>query len=99
MATRLRSSGLMSRKQYNEWRSQWNEYVAALPARGAGFATPAEKALSRNGGFFVRLVLEAMVANRISSVDAARYLDLKFQHFDSLKATLTGPGALATRND
>ena len=66
MATRLRASGMMSRKQYNEWRSQWNEYVAALPARGAGFATPAEKALSRNGGFFVRLVLEAMAANRIS---------------------------------
>lgn len=95
MATRLRSSGLMSWSRYNAWRAEWDQYVAALPARGAGFATPAEKALSRNGKFFVQLVLEAMAANRISSVDAARYLDLKFQHFDQLRGALSGPGSSA----
>jgi hypothetical protein len=33
-----------------------------------------------------------MGANRITSVDAARFLDLKFQHFDQLRSLLVGPG-------
>lgn len=95
LATRLRESGFMSWQRYHDWRDQWSEYVATLPKRGGGFATPAEKVVGRAGRPFVKLVLEAMEANRITSVDAARYLDLKFQHFDQLRSLLRGPGEAA----
>lgn len=95
LATRLRESGYMSWPHYLEWRGQWTEFVATLPKRGGGFASPAEKVVGRAGRPFVRLVLEAMEANRISSVDAARHLELKFQHFDQLRALLGGPGERA----
>jgi Zn-dependent peptidase ImmA (M78 family)/transcriptional regulator with XRE-family HTH domain len=98
MATRLRESGFMSWNRYNAWRGEWNAYVATLPARAGGFATPAEKAMNRHGRPFVQLVLEAMSANRITSVDAARYLELKFQHFDQLRELVSGPGTGAAAN-
>ncbi|MBL8360806.1 MAG: ImmA/IrrE family metallo-endopeptidase [Rubrivivax sp.] len=92
LATRLRESGLMSWQRYHNWRTEWARFVASLPNRGGGFATPAEKAVGRTGRPFVKLVLESMDANRITSVDAARFLDLKFQHFDQLRTLLRGPG-------
>jgi Zn-dependent peptidase ImmA (M78 family)/transcriptional regulator with XRE-family HTH domain len=96
LATRLRESGFMSWQAYGIWRDEWSAFVAALPPRSGGFATPAEKAVSRAGVPFTRLVLEAMAANRITSVDAARYLDLKFHHFDDLRGLLGGgPGEVA----
>jgi len=98
MATRLRESGLMSWGRYNAWRSEWQDYVSALPQRSGGFATPAEKTFNRYGRPFVQLVLEAMSVNRITSVDAARYLDLKFQHFDQLKSILSGPAGAGAMN-
>ena len=93
MATRLRESGLMSWSRYHVWRSEWQDYVSTLPKRGGGFATPAEKTFNRYGRPFVQLVLEAMSVNRITSVDAARYLDLKFQHFDQLRNIVNGPAS------
>lgn len=93
MATRLRESGLMNWAQYNKWRKQWQEYVATLPARRGGFATPVQKAVNRAGQPFAQLVLEALSVNRITPVDASRYLDLKFEHFDKLRAyVMQGPG-------
>lgn len=47
-----------------------------------------EKAVNRAGRPFAQLVLEALSANRITAVDASRYLDLKFEHFDKLRAHL-----------
>jgi Zn-dependent peptidase ImmA (M78 family) len=87
-ATRLRESRFMTWAQYNLWREQWQAYVATLPRRRGGFATPMEKAVNRAGRPFAQLVLEALSANRITSVDASRYLDLKFEHFDKLRAHL-----------
>ena len=93
MATRLRESGFISWVHYNRWRSEWQSYVASLPPRTGGFATPVGKALNRTGRPFARLVLEALAANRITSVDAARYLGLKFEHFEKLRVRLSeGPG-------
>ena len=86
MATRLRESGFMNWARYRAWREEWDAYVATLPKRGGGFATPVAKAIGRNGLPFAQLVLEALSANRITSVTAARYLDLKFEHFDKLRA-------------
>lgn len=84
MATRLRESRFMSWPQYNAWRAEWDAYVATLKPRRGGIATPVEKAVNRAGRPFAVLVLEALAANRISSVDASRYLDLKFEHFEKL---------------
>jgi len=98
MATRLRESGFMSWGRYNLWRSEWQDHVSALPKRGGGFATPAEKTFNRYGRPFVQLVLEAMSINRITSVDAARYLDLNFQHFDQLKNIVNGPTSAGALN-
>lgn len=88
MATRLRESGFMNWARYRAWREEWDAYVATLPKRGGGFATPVAKAIGRNGRPFAQLVLEALSANRITSVVAARYLDLKFEHFDKLRAVV-----------
>ncbi len=87
-ATRLASSGFMSWPQYNAWRKAWDEYVASLPPRKGGPVTQAQKAMGRNGRPFTTLVLGALAANRITSVDAARYLDLKFHHFEELRTRL-----------
>ncbi|MCC6348748.1 MAG: ImmA/IrrE family metallo-endopeptidase [Candidatus Eisenbacteria bacterium] len=84
MATRLRESGFMSWPKYNAWRREWDGFVATLQPRRGGFATPVEKAVNRAGRPFATLVLDALAANRITSVDAARYLDLKFEHFEKL---------------
>ncbi len=94
IATRLRESAFMTWVQYNEWRKLWDGYIASLPPRSpGGFATPVEKSVNRAGQPFAKLVLEALSANRITPVDASRYLDLKFEHFDKLRAHLSnGPG-------
>lgn len=89
-ATRLRESGFMSWDAYHRWRADWADHLAGLPPRKGGFASPSEQALSRAGRPFAGLVLEALAANRITSLDAARYLDLKFSHFDALRAELVG---------
>ncbi len=94
MATRLRESGYLDWAQYQTWRIEWNDYVANLPERRNGFASPVSKALRRNGRPFMQLVLEALSANRISSLTAARFLDLKFEHFEKLKTAIyEGPSA------
>ena len=87
----------MAWAQYNQWREQWQAYVVALPPHGGGYATPMEKAVNRAGRPFAQFVLEALSANRITSVDASRYLDLKFEHFYKLRAHLSGgPGETST---
>jgi len=88
MATRLRASGYMTWPAYQTWKENWNAYVKTLKPKGGGIATPAEKAINRTGKPFVQLVLEALDSNRLTSVDAARYLDLKFQHFDELRQNI-----------
>lgn len=90
MATRLRTSGYLDWTQYRAWKDGWKEYVKTLPPRTGGFAHPVDIALGRNGKPYVQLVLDALAANRITSVDASRHLGLKFQHFDKLKESLRG---------
>ena len=88
MATRLRSSGLMTWRHYAAWREEWEAFIARLPRRKGGYASPEEIAVSRAGRPFASLVLEALSANRITSTDAARYLGLKMEHFDKLSSHL-----------
>ena len=91
-ATRLRESGYMDWAQYNQWRAVWEAYVAGLPPKQGGFATPVGKAVNRAGVPFAQLVIEALDSNRITAVEASRYLDLKFQHFDKLREYVYASG-------
>lgn len=99
MATRLRESGFMTWPKYNAWRQKWDEYVDTLRPRRGGFATPVEKAVNRAGRPFATLVLEALAANRITSVDASRFLDLKFEHFGKLGDHLRDGAAGANQGE
>lgn len=85
MATRLRASGYMSWAQYRAWKAAWEGFLANLPPRPKGFAAPVDKAVTRNGRPFTQVVLEALHSNRITAVEAARHLDLKFEHFGKLQ--------------
>ncbi len=92
-ATRLREAGVLSWDQYRRWRALWEAHVAKLPPRRGGFATPMEKAVNRAGRPFAQLVLEALDSNRITPVEASRYLNLKYQHFAALREHVAvGPG-------
>ena len=99
LATRLRESGFMSWARYASWKSEWDDYIATLPPRAKGFATPVAKALGRNGRPYIQLVLEALASNRITPVTAARYLDLKFEHFDKLKTAIQSGNATLSSDD
>lgn len=88
MAVRLTTAGMMSRRQYREWRVAWDEYVATLKPRNGGVSSPAEKALNRAGRPFVQLVLEALDTGCISAVDASRHLELRFDHVEQLRQEL-----------
>jgi Zn-dependent peptidase ImmA (M78 family)/DNA-binding XRE family transcriptional regulator len=90
MATRLRAAGQLSWEGYREWREKWASYVSALKLSRGGFAHPVDKTLSRAGRPLTRLVVEALDANRITAVEACRYLDLRFEHFDRLRSELRG---------
>jgi Zn-dependent peptidase ImmA (M78 family) len=94
MATRLRSVESLSWNGYLRWKDDGEAYVATWKPRGGGFASPVDKTLGRGGRPLVQLVLEAMDANRITAVDASRYLDLRFDHFEKLRGELrSGPPA------
>ena len=87
MATRLRAAGTLSWDGYNRWKKEWDQYLSTLPKR-KGFAMPVDKTLGRRGRPFVQLVLEALDINRITAVQASRYLDLRFDYFDRLRVEL-----------
>jgi len=94
MATRLRASGYFDWAFYRAWKQGWDAHVASLPPKGGGFAHPIAQTISRAGRPYTQVVLEALAANRITPVNAARYLDLKFEHFDRLKEALQSkPGS------
>jgi Zn-dependent peptidase ImmA (M78 family)/transcriptional regulator with XRE-family HTH domain len=94
MATRLRASGYIDWTFYRAWKQGWDAYVSTLPPRAGGFAHPIAQTLSRAGRPYTQVVLEALAANRITPVNAARYLDLKFEHFDRLREALQNrPGS------
>lgn len=86
VATRLLHMRIMTAAAYARWKDQWQAYRDAHPDRPAfGIASPAEKAVSRNGPLFTSLVLSALSNERISSVDACHYLDLGFTHVETLR--------------
>jgi Zn-dependent peptidase ImmA (M78 family)/DNA-binding XRE family transcriptional regulator len=94
MATRLRAAGQLSWEGYRSWKEAWAKYIATLKPSTGGFAHPVDKTLGRAGRPFTQLVIEALDSNRITAVQACRYLDLRFEHFERLRSELRGgPGA------
>jgi Zn-dependent peptidase ImmA (M78 family)/DNA-binding XRE family transcriptional regulator len=95
-ATRALRLSLMSPGNYNAWKAAWEAYQAAHPERpGFAIATPAEKAVGRNGPLLTSLVLSALSSERISSTDAATFLDVGFAHVEMLrKGWMEGPAEL-----
>lgn len=94
MATRLRASTYLTRREYEVWRNEWDSWVATLPARRPGIATPVSKTLGRGGTAFAQLVLEALDTRRITTSEAARHLSLRPDRFDELRArVLAGASA------
>jgi transcriptional regulator with XRE-family HTH domain len=86
VATRLLRMGEMTPVAYNHWKKEWQAFRETHPDRPSfGIATPAEKAVNRNGPLFTSLVLSALSGERISSVAASHYLDLAFDHVETLR--------------
>lgn len=96
VVTRLLRLGVMTPAKYASWKEDWQRYRDAHPDKpGFGIASPAEKAVSRNGPLFTSLVLGALNSDRISSVDASNYLDLNFGHVETLRrGWIERPGGL-----
>jgi len=88
MATRLRATGALTWDGYRRWRRDWEAYVATLKPRKGGFASPVDKTLGRSGRPYAQLVLEALDSNRITSVDASHFLDLRFDYIGKLRQEL-----------
>jgi Zn-dependent peptidase ImmA (M78 family) len=85
-ATRLLVLGRISPLVYGRWKNSCKKFLNDYPPKeGGGIATPAERALNRNGVAFTTLVLEALTLERITAVDAARYLNLNYPHIEDLR--------------
>ncbi len=85
IATRLLSIGKMNPTAYRHWHNDWNEFIASHPHKSGGIATPAEKALNRNGATYSTLVIDALNMERITPVEASRYLNLHYPHIEELR--------------
>ena len=84
-ATRLLSIGKMNPASYHQWNDDWRKYIENHPFKGGGIATPAEKALNKNGTAYTTLVIDALDMERITPVEASRYLNLHYPHLEELR--------------
>jgi Zn-dependent peptidase ImmA (M78 family) len=95
-ATRLRASGYLSWAQYDQWIEQWEKYLSGLKPRKGGPVRQETKAIGRAGQMFARLVVEALDTNRITLLDACRYLGLRSTYLDDLRQQLINSSAEET---
>lgn len=97
VATRGLRLDVMTPRQYARWKESWETYSRTQPERRPfGIATPAEKAVGRCGPLLSSLVLSALSSERITSSDAAEFLEVGFGHVELLrKDWLQHPGKLA----
>ncbi len=85
MATRLLKYGKCRPAAYSRWkedRANWQDNP--LPKSKFGSATQSEKVLHRVGKSFARIVVEALALERITSTDAANYLNVNFEQVQTL---------------
>lgn len=99
VATRLLWLNVMSYSDYSNWKQDWKVWRESHP-ENSGFAikSPPEKAITRAGPLFTSLVLDALNFERISSTDASQYLNISFNHVETLrKAWMQAPGPFPTK--
>lgn len=80
---RLLELGIASRRFYEAKRRQYAEEFGARVPR-PGFVPPATDAVSVLGKTFVRTVLDAYNAERVTSSDVAEYLGVRLKHLSAI---------------
>lgn len=80
---RLLILGRTSEEFYRSKRAQWQvEYQRRKPQ--GGFVSPPTDVVSRGGGTFTRLVLDAYHSDRITSSDVSDYLGVRVKHLETI---------------
>ncbi|WP_291158278.1 ImmA/IrrE family metallo-endopeptidase [Gemmatimonas sp. UBA7669] len=80
---RLLTFGLTTERFYQQKRSQWQLEYESRPAPG-GFVPPPIDAVSLLGRPLVRLVLDGLSNDRITTSDAADYLGVRSKHLPAI---------------
>lgn len=84
---RLLTLGLTSRRFYELKRAQYQKEYEDLP-RPKGFVTPPVNAVSILGRPLVRLILDGLSGDKITSSDAADYLGVRLKHLPAIAASV-----------
>ena len=80
---RLSVLRLTTSEFYERKREQYQEELKNIP-KSKGFVSPAIDVISSSGKVYVRTVLEAFYADRITSSDVSDYLGIKLKHLDKI---------------
>lgn len=91
---RLLILGLTTPNFYDTKRRQYQEAQKRF-TKPKGFVPPPIDAVSLSGRTYVRAVLDAFYADRITTSDAASYLGVKLKHLDDI-ANIVGAGLAAS---
>ena len=83
LVRRLVTLGLATTQFYEEKRQQYQDEYASKP-RSKGFLAPAQDVLSRLGRPLVRLVLDGLNAERLTTSDASDILGVRLKHLSEL---------------
>lgn len=84
---RLLTFGRTTEAFYRLKREQYREEYASRP-KSKGFVTPSADAVSLLGRPLVRLVLDELSSQRITSSDAADYLGVRLKHLPAISAAV-----------
>lgn len=91
MYRRLVDTGRASASSYRGWRQRMEERGPPTPPKKGG-GNFFNNVISRAGTPYVRLVLEAFHAERITASEVAEYLGAKVDHVPRFDAIVFGPG-------
>ncbi len=84
---RLLTLGKTNQQFYRRKRRQYADEAAQAPTR-KGFVHPVTDTLSLAGKPFVRLVVDALHSDQITTSDASDYLGLRLKHLDKVEQSL-----------
>jgi Zn-dependent peptidase ImmA (M78 family) len=84
---RLMVLGLATKQFYEVKRKQYQDELKYLPKR-KGFVSPSVDLVSASGKPYVRTVLDAFFADRITASDVADYLGIRLKHLDQVASVV-----------
>jgi hypothetical protein len=79
--------GLATKQFYEVKRKQYQDELKYLPKR-KGFVSPSVDLVSASGKPYVRTVLDAFFADRITASDVADYLGIRLKHLDQVASVV-----------